>query len=425
AYPSFKIPMYRLFSTLLLFTFIFGCTPSEESKTARFSFPPEWEPHQAVWMSINNVWGDEQEAAGQISARLKVTQALSKYVPVKVLTNADSMAVLLTDSLLHYQVDTSQVKIIVHPLPHYFMRDTGPIFISNGEQLRMANWNWKCLNKWCDEVNNLRGTIDDSLAIRFGYEVQDSPINYEGGAIVVNSHSALSIQDYVLEQNEGNIPLAEIEKEILNLYGKEQMIWLEGIPLLERNGFKTEKYFGQGADGHVDALVRFANDSTLLVTTISEEDKDKSPIQQHDYEIYQGYLKQLKTKKRQNGQPFTIVEIPSPDISLHEYKLPAASFWDVIEQYEITDKFTKEDTVKMIPTMGYANYLVSNGVVLVAQYWEEGLPLSEKQKDEKMVELLSQYFPNREIVGIPAKTINWYGGGIHCATQQEPQVAKR
>lgn len=72
--------------------------------------------------------------------------------------------------------------------------------------------------------------------------------------------------------------------------------------------------------------------------------------------------------------------------------------------------------------MSYANYLVTNGAVLVAQYWEEGLPLTEKDKDEAMIKILKKVFPHREIIGIKAKDINWYGGGIHCATQQEPKV---
>ena len=404
----------------IIFILILGCS-NDKSTEKQFEFPPEWEEHQAVWIDINDAWSPFS-VRGQINTRLEIVKHLHKNVQVKVLTTSDSLSNSLVDQMIEMQIDTSKVQMIVHPLPNNYMRDTGPIFLSNGDSLKMANWNWKCLNNWCGEVKNLRGTIDDSLANKYGYSIKSSPFNYEGGAIVVNNHSALSISDYALEQNEGNVPIEEIEKSIKYLYGKEQVIWLKGIPLIERNGLKIENYFGQGADGHIDALVRFANDSTLLVTTISEEDRSKSPIQEHDYKVYQSYLEQLQKAKRVNGKPFTIVEIPAPDISLHVAPIPAAVIWEVLEIYELTDQFEMDDFINMVPIIGYANYLVSNGVVLVAQYWEERLPESEKKKDEEMVAILKKYFPDREIIGIPAKAINWDGGGIHCSTQQEPKI---
>ncbi len=406
--------------TFIFFILIIGCS-NDKSLEKQFEFPPEWEEHQSVWIDINDAW-NPFSVNGQIATRLEIVKHLHKNVQVKVLTTSDSLSNALVDRMIQMQVDTSKIQMIIHPLPNNFMRDTGPIFLSNGKELKMANWNWKCINSWCDDIHNLRGTIDDSLANRYNYSVKTSPVNYEGGAIVVNSNSALSIEDFALEQNENNILLEDIEKSIKELYGKEQVIWLKGIPLLERNGLKVENYFGQGADGHIDALVRFANDSTLLVTTISEEDKNKSPIQQYDYEIFQGYLKQLQQAKRVNGKPFTIVEIPSPDISLHTAALPAMVIWEVLEVYGLTEQFAQDDMINMVPIMGYANYLVSNGVVLVSQYWEEGLPESEKKKDEEMVAILKKYFPDREIIGIHAKAINWDGGGIHCSTQQEPKI---
>jgi len=409
--------------TLLITLTLFISHFTVQQAHAQFTYPPEWEPHQAVWMSINDQWMDAQTTAWQIGARMDLAKALSKYVPLKILTNKDSLANAIISNLHQMGADTSQITTIMHRLPNFFIRDTGPIFLTNGSELKVANWNWKCINHWCDSINNLRATIDDSLAIRYSYEVENSPINYEGGAIVVNNHSALSIKDYALEQTEGQQSLEEIESEILRLYGREQMIWLEGIPLMDRNGWKIDKFFGQGADGHADAFVRFANDSTLLVTTNSEEDKNKNPISKHDYEIFQGYLKQLKEKRRVNGKPFKVVEIPSPDLTFHQFPMIAAENWDMLEMYHATEYYSKEDTIRMVPTMGYANYLLTNGAVFVAQYWEEGMPEKEKQKDEQMVQILKTYFPNREIVGIrAAKDINWYGGGIHCATQQEPKV---
>lgn len=414
--------MKNIFQILISLALLSSCS-SEEKKDKPFTFPPEWEPQQAVWISINDSWEFGRDVY-QIDSRLQLVKALYQYVPVKILSNKDSLATNLLDSLLKMTVDTSRVTTIVNPQETYFLRDPGPLFLSNGTELRMANWQGidsNSIKRNSDIV--LRKVVDDSLAVQFGYKVQNSPISYDGGAIEVSNHSAMSIKDNALMHNKGSFSIEEIEKEILDMYGKEQMIWLEGIPLVEKNGLKVDNYWGYAPNGHIDAVARFANDSTILVTTISEEDKDKNPIAKHDYEIFQGYLKQLKEQRRINGKPFTLVEIPSPDLSLHLVPIPL-SYWtpEGLEKL-YRDGLPKETEIMLVvPALSYANYFVTNGAVLVAQYWEEGMPESEKEKDEKMVNILKKYFPNREIIGFNVKEINLFGGGIHCVTQQVPRI---
>ena len=80
------------------------------------------------------------------------------------------------------------------------------------------------------------------------------------------------------------------------------------------------------------------------------------------------------------------------------------------------------DTIVMVPALEYANFTITNGVVIASEYWMEGMPDSEKQKDEKLRAILEKYFPDRDIFTFDALAINWGGGGIHCRTQQEPKV---
>jgi len=413
--------MKTVLQLLILSLLLSGCSESEK-KGNPFVYPPEWEPHQAVWIAVNDQWGDIENARIQIDARLKLIEALHKYVPVKLLTTSDSLANAFIEDLYKRSVDTAQITTIVYPQTTYFLRDPGPIFLSNGTELKMANWQGVDTTEALPGSTTLRKRVDDSLAVRFGYAIQNSPLRYDGGGIEVNNHSAMSIKDYAVKHNEGNFSIQEIEKEILSLYGKKQMIWLEGVPLVDKEGLKVDNYWGYAPNGHIDAVARFANDSTILVTTISETDKNKNPIAQHDYEIFQGYLQQLKQQRTYNGKPFTVVEIPSPDLSLHLMPVPV-KYWDkeTLEYYKM-DHFKEEDSIFVVPAMNYANYLVTNGAVFVPEYWEEGMPISEKEKDEKMKSILKKYFPDRDIIGLKSKEINMYGGGIHCATQQEPKI---
>lgn len=52
---------------------------------------------------------------------------------------------------------------------------------------------------------------------------------------------------------------------------------------------------------------------------------------------------------------------------------------------------------------------------------KEGLPESENEKDEKVKDLFVKLFPGKKIIQINPLAINRGGGGIHCATQQQPK----
>ena len=47
---------------------------------------------------------------------------------------------------------------------------------------------------------------------------------------------------------------------------------------------------------------------------------------------------------------------------------------------------------------------------------------SSPKKEKKAKKIMQEVFPDREIIFLDVMTINYYGGGIHCSTQQEPSV---
>jgi agmatine deiminase len=84
--------------------------------------------------------------------------------------------------------------------------------------------------------------------------------------------------------------------------------------------------------------------------------------------------------------------------------------------------FKVGDEVHWVPATSYLNVVISNGVVLVAKYWREGLPEREREKDEYVHRTLQGLFPDRRVVQIDPMVINMTGGGMHCATLQQPRV---
>lgn len=48
------------------------------------------------------------------------------------------------------------------------------------------------------------------------------------------------------------------------------------------------------------------------------------------------------------------------------------------------------------------------------------MPMTEKKKDDDVKNIYTQIFKDRKVVQIYTIAINRGGGGIHCATQQQP-----
>jgi agmatine deiminase len=109
----------------------------------------------------------------------------------------------------------------------------------------------------------------------------------------------------------------------------------------------------------------------------------------HDenYHILQENLKTLKTMRLLNGKQLNIIELPMPAPVIYEgQRLPAS----------------------------YANFYIGNAAVVVPTY--------RCANDDKALEILTQCFPDRKVVGVDSTDIIWGLGSFHCLSQQEPEV---
>ncbi len=62
----------------------------------------------------------------------------------------------------------------------------------------------------------------------------------------------------------------------------------------------------------------------------------------------------------------------------------------------------------------YVNYYTANGGIVY--------PTFDDPMDARAAETLQRLYPDRKIVGVPAREILLGGGNIHCITQQVPRV---
>ena len=394
----------------------------DTSAAARFTFPPEWASHDAVWLG----WSYD---SAHHTLQVEIARALAPTVPVRILVTSDSAREEAKAALAAAGVPSNRVVFFSHPVSNTWIRDAGPRFLSDGRNLAVADfaWNWYGYPEEMSRQWPTRAPIDNDLARELGLPVVSSAIVAEGGALDVSTSVILTYRQTALQRNPG-MPLEEIEAEYLRVYGKERVLWLSRSPLgdLVTDRPKIENYVGWGANGHIDEYVRFVNDSTIVVAQIDLSERDDDPLTRADHDILAENLAELRRAVNVDGRPFRIVPLPVP-ARRYYLRTRAVTADDKASELGrvVLREFAIGDEVHFVPALSYLNFVISNGVVLVPAYWQHGLPEREREKDEAARATLQRLFPGRRVVQIHPLAINWDGGGMHCITQQQPSTRGR
>ena len=186
----------------------------------------------------------------------------------------------------------------------------------------------------------------------------------EGGSIESDGKGTVFTTTCCLTAPHRNQPLttAEIEDRLKTWLGAERIVWLNHGSLI-----------GDDTDGHIDTLVRICPDDTLLYIGSDDDHPDLRLMEE-----------ELKALRTLDGNDYRLLKLPLPrPIFDNGERLPAT----------------------------YANYLVMNGAVLVPTYRQPDL-------DAEAMSIISQAFPQREIVGIDCCAVIKQHGSLHCCTMQ-------
>jgi len=341
-------------------------------KTKGFSFPAEWHRHTATWLS----WPHKEESwpgkIGMIYSRYaEFLKVLTEGEIVRINVADEQMTAFTKEQLLAIGTDLNKVEFFPFPTNYAWCRDHGPAFLINSETKQKAIVDWG-YNAWGGKYPpfDLDDVIPTKIGAHFGLPVYHPGIVMEGGSVDFNGKGTILTTTACL-LNKNRNPLLnqqQIEEYLYNYYGAEQILWLgDGI-------------VGDDTDGHIDDITRFVNEDTVV--TVVEENKNDE-----NYHILQDNLKTLKTMRLLNGKQLNIIELPMPAPVIYEnQRLPAS----------------------------YANFYIGNAAVVVPTY--------RCANDDKALEILTQCFPDRKVVGIDSTDIIWGLGSFHCLSQQEPEV---
>lgn len=340
-------------------------------KSLGYYFPAEFAPHQSTWLS----WPHKDASwPGKIEtifpSYVAFIKTLVRFEAVNINVGDLAMQQKATAMLEAAGVDISKVHFHLHPTNDAWCRDHGPAFLLNKldkSKKAIVDWNY---NAWGNKYPpfDLDDVIPTLIGNKLGLPVFNPGIIMEGGSVDFNGAGTVITSTACLLNPNRNPHLnrTQIEQYLMDYYGQEQVLWVD------------EGIVGDDTDGHIDDTVRFINEDTVV--TVIEENK-----QDDNYALLQHNLKQLKEMRLLNGKQLNIVELPMPDPVIWEDQMLPAS---------------------------YANFYIANQQVVV--------PTFRSDKDDKVLQVIQQCFPDREIVGIDSTDIIWGLGSFHCLSQQEP-----
>ena len=173
--------------------------------------------------------------------------------------------------------------------------------------------------------------------------------------------------------------------------------------------------------------MRFVNDSTLLLAWVPEAEKDLNEFNRQNYERLSENLAILEKATDQDGNPFQIIKVPLPDPLYFTATISddvSGIDWKDRSSWKVgKDWFWKKglvtvgDSINWVAASSYLNYLVTNDAVILPTYLPEG---SSPEKEAEVKAIFSNVFPDRKLIFLEVMDLNYFGGGIHCITQQEP-----
>jgi agmatine deiminase len=327
----------------------------------RYRQPAEWAPHEALWIgfpSHPDLWEDDLDAArDEVIEFARAVHAGGAGEQV-ILVAADEASADVARDLAG---DAAQV--IVEPFGDIWLRDTGPIILTDGDGRapRVAadfGFNW-----WGGKYD-LPGDQDvgERLAKRTGFAVREADWIFEGGAIDVNGAGiGVTTEQCLLNPNRNpGLSKADIEAKLRRDLGVDRLLWLG-------DGLANDH-----TDGHVDNLARFVAEGVIAIPEAAGADDPNEAVF-------------ADAKLRAEAFGLTVTPIPSPGLI--------------------------ERDGEMIPA-SYMNFYIGNASVVV--------PLYGAANDDAAVEAIAKIFPTRRVIGFRADHILTGGGSFHCISQQVP-----
>jgi agmatine deiminase len=357
-----------------------GSTPAADGYRA----PGEFERHDGCWMA----WPERPD-----NWRLGAGPAQAAFAAVaEEIARAEAVTMAASPAQLERAraALSPAIRVVELASDDAWMRDIGPTFVlDDAGGRRGVDWRF---NAWGGAQGGLYASWerDDEAAARVleleGAERYRAPLVLEGGAVHVDGEgTVLSTEQCLLNPNRNpSLSREQIERQVLDHLGAEKLIWLgEGV-------------YNDETDGHVDNLACFVRPGVVLLAWCEDESDPQSRISR-DAE------RRLRAARDARGRELEVIRMPMPG-PLYVSAEEAAG----VQAARGSMPRAAGDRL----AGSYVNFYPANDRVV--------FPLLDERHDAAAAGALAGCYPDRELVGVPAREILLGGGCIHCITQPLP-----
>jgi len=340
-----------------------------------YKLPAEWEQHNATWISWPH---NKSDWPGKFSAipfvYAEIVKQISRGEIVRIIVESKDHQKKAEKVLKDSNVDLTNIEFFIKKTNRGWLRDSGPFFVKSKDDLNAVDFKFNAWAKYDDYKldDTIPRFISNKLKLKKVTAQQDEKsVVLEGGAVDVNGRGILItteeclLDDKVQTRNPGftKKDYFEVFKKYLEI---TNVIWLgKGIA-------------GDDTHGHVDDLCRFVNEDTVVL--VHEENSSDN-----NYHQLKKNKERLQNLTLPNGKNLNVIPLPMPSpVAYKNQRLPAS----------------------------YANFYISNYAVLV--------PTFNDPNDRIALGILSEFFPDRKVIGIHSVDLVWGLGTIHCLTKEQP-----
>jgi agmatine deiminase len=355
-----------IFITLLISVMTINSKASDViDKTKRV--PAEWEPQEAIWMQWPGYWEKDYEITFA-----KITEIVSRYEKIHILYDSKQIYAEAQKAIRDIKADPENKNIYWHEVPNdnAWMRDNGPVYVLNDNELRIQNWNF---DAWggafgSDILFNLDNAVPDKVGAMLDIPVDHIDIVHERGNLEFNGLDTVILNWSTISDPNRNVNYnkQQAERDLKEHFGVTNVIFIEGIP----DGDLTK--------GHIDGIARFIDLRTVVVVQCTTQSLCHPGSK--DAGIYD------KAARMIENAGFNVI------------REPIEGFVKYNDQAFDTN---------------YMNWLVGNGFVIVPGFGNPETDILAKSRIES-------YFPNRKVYLVEMLSSWAAGGGVHCHTNDQP-----
>lgn len=316
-----------------------------------------------AWPARRDIWGSM--LAGVREDIASVARAVAGFEPVAMVARPDQAR----DAARACGQGVEIVQLVNDDL---WMRDMGPVFLVNGRgglaglDMHFNGWGNK-------QVHPNDAKVAREVLTLLGLRRFVAPFVSEGGALVVDGHgTVMATESSIINPNRNpGQSKARLTREICSHLGARKMIWVPGL-----RGHDI-------TDDHIDSLARFAGRAQVVVD---------QPANPHAEDVWAVSERQALRILRH-----------SSDAAGRLLRCRISRESATIPPHENPNFFVNV----------YVNWYLCNGAVLMPRF-------GDPRSDDAARRLVHELYPDRAVVQLAINHLAEGGGGIHCATQQQP-----